>query len=197
MRLILLFAIAAAGAAFVLLQFWLGSYTALTQEAPLARIEMTTLGPQRHELDVHFQSGARETFRMAGDYFMMEAEVLTLKNWATVMGEAPRARLTKLRGQYHQILEGAVSECPEGEAFAVTSLPCRTDYDVSDAQYAVEIAPVETLVAKLGAWFSASAGAERKPFYSAAGVDMAAGVVWICMTEDALVARPGDFGCGG
>lgn len=196
MRFILLLAIAAAIAAFVLFQLYLGSYTALTQESPLARIEMRELGPQRHELDVHFQSGAKATFPMAGDYFMMEAEVITLKNWATVMGEEPRARLTKLRGQYHQILEGAVSECATGAEFAASNLPCRTDYDISDDQYTVEAEQVQTLLAKIGDFLVNRSGAEREPFYSAAGVNLAPGVVWICMTEDALVARPGDFGCG-
>lgn len=174
---------------------FLGSFRAFTGEAPVAEIHLSEIAPQRFAADIAFHNGASATYALAGDYFLVEAEVITFDNWATMLGEAPRVRLTKLAGNYFQIIEGAVYPCDTGGRFDLAE-PCRTVYDLSDAQYAIEADWVPNLMQRFGQMFMDVTKADRTPFFSGAGITMTDGAhVWVCMTEDALVIRDGTDGC--
>lgn len=190
---LLLIALFVAFCASVWLYF--GSFAALTAEAPVAKVAISQKAPERFVLDVHFHNGMSESYEVAGDYFLMQAEVVTLQNWATIMGAEPKIRLVRLNGNYWEVQTGTIIDCAEDGNFAKPGR-CYSDHDLSGDQYQVTLGWARTSLGKLGSWVLDFTGAERTRFVSAAGVQMADGVeVWVCMTEDALVIRDAGPGC--
>lgn len=191
MRLIIIFLILIAGGVYLALQLFFSAYAAFTNEAPVARIQIEQVSERRYMLSVEYESGAKVVYPIAGDRFLLNGEVITMKNWARFFGGTEEVRLLSLDGRYYPRIPGDLRDCLESDNFSKPE-PCRTEHDIDADQIPVDIAPVRTLAAMVGRAFLGVASAKREPFDSAAGGKLEPGVVWICMTEDALVARYGD-----
>lgn len=202
MRLLLIIAILLLAGAFAALQLFFGVFAALSYEAPVAKVSVAAVGDMegrlmddRFVLGVEFANGLYNEYYVAGDYFLMEAEVVTLKEWAAILGGAPRVMLTRLSGQFDDEFVSSPRLCSEEGAF-YDSAPCISQYSLRDDQYVLQFKGPDSLVARFGDWFLKTAPAERMKFRSGAGADLSDGaVIWICMTEDALVARDARAGC--
>lgn len=212
MTLLLVVLLAAAGAYFFGFKPFMNTFTALDSEAPLAKINVTqaqngdTPRHQRYFLVAEYANGTTGSYEVAGDYFLLEAEVVTLKGWAAALGGGEaRARLTRLEGRYNQAFESAVQLClKDGDQpsrkFWDASDPCLTQYDLKDATYKAVFKGTEGLIPKIGEYVLKTSKSERNrlPFRSGAGVDLVnASSVLICLTEDALVVRRPEEGCKG
>lgn len=197
------------------MQSYMSAFVALDSEAPIAKIAITqaqngaggeTPRHQRYFLVTEFANGKSESYKVAGDYFLMEGEVVTLKGWAAALGGGEaKARLTRLEGRYNSIFENPPPLCFKDGDKASTKFwdavePCISQYDLSDQQYKAMFKGRDDLVAKFGAHMLKLSNSERNrlPFRSGAGTDLVgASTVWICMTEDALVVRRPEEGCKG
>ena len=202
----------AAGAYFVGFKPFMSAFTALDSEAPIVKINVTQAqngdSPrhQRYFLVAEFANGTTGSYEVAGDYFLLEAEVVTLKGWAAALGGGEaRARLTRLEGRYNQAFESAVQLClKDGDQpsrkYWDAADPCLTQYDLKDSHYKAMFKGAEGMIPKIGEQMLQLSKSERNrlPFRSGAGVDLVnASSVWICLTEDALVVRRPEEGCKG
>jgi hypothetical protein len=210
--LLLIVLLAAAGAYYFGFKPFMNTFTALDSEAPIAKVNITQAqngdAPrhQRYFLVAEYANGTTGSYEVAGDYFLLEAEVVTLKGWAAALGGGEaRARLTRLEGRFNQAFETAVQLClKDGDQpsrkYWDAAEPCLTQYDIKDAHYKAAFKGTEGLIPKIGEYVLNVSKSERNrlPFRSGAGVDLVnAASVWICLTEDALVVRRPDEGCKG
>lgn len=212
MTLLLVALLAAAGAYYFGFKPFMQTFTALDSEAPIAKINITQAqngdAPrhQRYFLVAEYANGTTGSYEVAGDYFLLEAEVVTLKGWAAALGGGEaQARLTRLEGRYNQVFESAVELClKDGDQpsrkYWDAADPCLTQYDIKDAHYKAVFKGAEGLIPTIGEFVLKTSQSERNrlPFRSGAGVDLVnAASAWICLTEDALVVRTPDEGCKG
>lgn len=215
LTLLLILMLLAGGAGWIGMQSYMSAFTALDSEAPIAKIAITqaqngaqsgTPRHQRYYLVVQYANGTEGTYKIAGDYFMLEGEVVTLKGWAAALGGGTaRARLTRLEGRYNQIFESAPQLCfkdgdKESTKFWDGSEPCISQYNLENQQYKTQFKGREDLIGKFGERILnlSKSARTRLPFRSGAGSDLVgASNLLICMTEDALVVRRPDEGCKG
>lgn len=212
MTLLLIVLLAAAGAYYFGFKPFMSSFAALDSEAPIAKINVTQAqngdAPrhQRYFLVAEYANGATGSYEVAGDYFLLEAEVVTLKGWAAALGGGEaRARLTRLEGRYNQAFESAVQLCHKdgdqpSRKYWDAAEPCLSQYDIKDGHYKAAFKGSEGLIPQIGEYVLKTSNSERNrlPFRSGAGVDLVnASSIWICLTEDALVVRRPDEGCKG
>lgn len=213
--LLLIMALLVGGAGYVGLNAYMSAFTALDSEGPIANIAITqaqngaggaTPRHQRYFLVVQYANGTKGSYKIAGDYFMLQGEVVTLKGWAAALGGGEaRARLTRIQGEYNQIFETSPPLCFKDGAAESTknwdaAEPCLSQYDVSNQQYKTRFKGREGLIADLGERVLKLSKSERNrlPFRSGAGADLVGATnLLICMTEDALVVRRPEEGCKG
>lgn len=210
--LLIVVLVVGAVAGYVGVKSYFSAFEALDSEAPIASITMTQvradgeLRHQRYDLGVEYANGVKGSYQIAGDFFRMEAEVITPKGWAaTLAGGEARARMKRLEGGYNQLFETAPPLCfkdgttPSTKFWEATE-PCIAQYDLKDAQYKAIIKGQDGLIAKLGEQMLTMTKSSRDhlPFRSGAGVDLVdGGKVLVCLTEDALVVRTPEEGCKG
>lgn len=210
--LVLIVLLAAAGAYYFGFKPFMNTFIALDSEAPIVKINITQAqngdAPrhQRYFLVAEFANGTTGSYEVAGDYFLLEAEVVSLKGWAAALGGGQaQARLTRLEGRYNQLFESAVQLClKDGDQpsrkYWDASDPCLTQYQLKDAHYKAAFKGTEGLIPQIGEYVLKVSKSERNrlPFRSGAGIDLVnAASAWVCLTEDALVVRRPDEGCKG
>jgi hypothetical protein len=85
--------------------FFFQAYHTFTREDPVAQLTITPL-PQEQEslitLELFSQEGEKRIrqYRVSGDQWVMEGDVLKWKTWLNFLGLHTRYRLTRLRGRY-------------------------------------------------------------------------------------------------
>ena len=94
------------GAALLLLAANLHSYKRLVYEQAVAEISFTRLGSKTFVADLHvIESGERNRYEMLGDEWQLDAQVLSWRGFATVLGLDTQYRLHRLSGRYANIAE--------------------------------------------------------------------------------------------
>jgi hypothetical protein len=80
------------------------TYSVLTDEALIAELRFTELGPQHFEATLITDEGCRQRdFELFGDQWRLDAEFLKWHNWALLLGFEARYRLTRIEGRYSRI----------------------------------------------------------------------------------------------
>jgi len=98
--------VAAAFAVVALFSGSLYTYSVLTDEAHVAELQFTRLGPQHFEAVVVTDDGCRQrTVELFGDQWRLDAQFLKWKNWAMLLGLDAHYRLTRIEGRYASIEE--------------------------------------------------------------------------------------------
>jgi hypothetical protein len=86
------------------LGFFFHAYNIFTIEKPVARIEITpTSEPQTMRMDlIEFTDTdtVSRKFKIKGDQWLLEGDILKWDNWLNFMGLQTRYRLTRIRGRY-------------------------------------------------------------------------------------------------
>jgi hypothetical protein len=158
------------------------TYARLTEERPVATLQLKQLGPQYFEATVtqpplvEGEAARTAVYPLHGDEWRMEAQVLKWKPWANVLGLDAQYRLDRLSGRYRSIeqeLNGARSVHPLDGGDQPDALPWRVDVWDAARRYRRYVDAVDTL------------------YGAAAYMPMAEGAryeVWI--TQSGLIARP-------
>ncbi len=85
--------------------FFFQAYHTFTREDPVAQVTISPL-PQEQEklitLELFSDEGDNEIqqYRLSGDQWVLEGDILKWKKWANFLGQHTRYRLTRLRGRY-------------------------------------------------------------------------------------------------
>ena len=79
----------------------------LTREIPVAFVQVEKLDmPKTTRLTFTFpdQEGSK-VFKLTGDQWVVEADIINWASWLDIVGLAPYYRLTRVRGRYNRIIE--------------------------------------------------------------------------------------------
>lgn len=103
------------GAGIGLIGLNIQTYHRLTNERPVATIELRQKGPQLFEATLIEEAngdipGTTRTFDVHGDEWRLEARVLRWKPWATVLGLDSQYRLDRFSGRYSETLDEQTKE---------------------------------------------------------------------------------------
>jgi hypothetical protein len=80
------------------------TYNVLTDEALVAELRFTSLGPQRYEARITTDDGCTErTFELYGDQWRVDARFLKWHAWASLLGFDAYYRLSRLEGRYADV----------------------------------------------------------------------------------------------
>jgi hypothetical protein len=87
--------------------FFSQAYYTFTKEEPVAKVTITPLSQQQKNLitvELYKPKAEQEIrqFKVSGDQWMIEGDILKWKNWINFLGFHTRYRLTRLRGRYIQ-----------------------------------------------------------------------------------------------
>jgi hypothetical protein len=85
--------------------FFFQAYHAFTREEPVARVTITPLPEEQTNLISLELLGQDEDdeirqYRLSGDQWVLEGDILKWKDWVNFLGLHTRYRLTRLRGRY-------------------------------------------------------------------------------------------------
>ncbi len=84
----------------------LQTYSRLTDEQPVAEIELHRVGEQRFQATVRFPQGERpHVFDLRGDEWQIDARILRWRGWAALIGLDSRYRLERLSGRYSDVAQ--------------------------------------------------------------------------------------------
>ena len=95
---LLLFSFATASMSFLLIG--IQGYQALTYEDSIASVSIIPKGGQHFVAVVKFANKAEQSYHLAGDEVMFEANVLKWKPWSNILGLRTAYRLDRIRGRY-------------------------------------------------------------------------------------------------
>jgi len=95
---LLLFSFATASMSFLLIG--IQGYQALTNEQLIANVSIIPKGGQHFVAVVKFIDKPEQSFHLAGDEVMFEANVLKWKSWSNILGLKTAYRLDRIRGRY-------------------------------------------------------------------------------------------------
>lgn len=94
---------------FAMLTLFFGAlytYSALTDEALVAELRFTQLGPQHYEAQLATDSGCTQrVFELYGDQWRIDASFLKWHAWATLLGLDAYYRLSRIEGRYANVAE--------------------------------------------------------------------------------------------
>ncbi len=77
------------------------TYSVLTDEALVAELTFTALGPQRYEAQLTTDDGCTQrTFELYGDQWRIDARFLKWHSWANLLGFDAYYRLSRIEGRY-------------------------------------------------------------------------------------------------
>jgi len=80
------------------------TWSVLTDEALVAELRFTALGPQRFEATLITDGGCTQrSFELYGDQWRIDAEFLKWHNWALLLGLDAHYRLTRIEGRYANV----------------------------------------------------------------------------------------------
>lgn len=95
---LLFFSFATASMSFLLIG--IQGYQALTYEQSIASISIIPKDGQHFVAVVKFKDKPEESFHLAGDELMIEANVLKWKPWSNILGLKTAYRLDRIKGRY-------------------------------------------------------------------------------------------------
>jgi hypothetical protein len=82
------------------------TYAVLTEEALVAELRFTALGPQRYEAQLVTDGGCtHRKFDLYGDQWRLDARFLKWHAWATLLGFDAYYRLSRIEGRYADVAE--------------------------------------------------------------------------------------------
>lgn len=93
-------------AVFVLASGALHTYSVLTEEALVAELSFTQLGPEHFAAHLVTDDGcSHRTFEIYGDQWRIDAHFLKWHSWATLLGFDAHYRLSRIEGRYENVVE--------------------------------------------------------------------------------------------
>ncbi len=95
---LLVFSFATASMSFLLIG--IQGYQALTYEQAIASVSIIPKSGQHFVAVVKFKDNPQQSFHLAGDEVMFEANVLKWKPWSNILGLKTAYRLDRIRGRY-------------------------------------------------------------------------------------------------
>lgn len=91
-------------AIFTLFSGALYTYSVLTDEALVAELRFTALGPQRFEAQLTTDDGCtHRAFELFGDQWRLDARFLKWHGWANLLGFDAYYRLSRIEGRYSDV----------------------------------------------------------------------------------------------
>lgn len=97
---------AGAVAVFALASGALYTYSVLTEEALVAELQFTQLGPEHFTARLVTDDGcSHRTFDIYGDQWRIDARFLKWHSWATLLGFDAHYRLSRIEGRYADVAE--------------------------------------------------------------------------------------------
>ena len=95
--------------AFAVLTLFSGAlytYSVLTDEALVAELRFTQIGPQHYEAQLATDNGCTQrSFELYGDQWRLDASFLKWHAWATLLGLDAYYRLSRIEGRYVNVVE--------------------------------------------------------------------------------------------
>jgi hypothetical protein len=87
--------------------FFLGTYHVFTYEIPVAELVVEPLGSEKGGVVtlVEFSRHSIKQYKVKGDQWMIEGDILKWDNWLHLLGLENRYRLTRLSGRYVRTAE--------------------------------------------------------------------------------------------
>ena len=99
------------GAVVFLVGLNLLTFERFTNERPVAELRFKALAPQDYRVRVHLAGGRRQTARLHGDEWQLDARIIKWKSFATLLGFDPLYRVERLSGRY-ETLHAAQTRAP-------------------------------------------------------------------------------------
>lgn len=81
----------------------LTGYRRLTAESPVATLAVQAVGPQEFDVRVDFPDGRRESARLHGDEWQLDARVIKWTPRAVTLGAEPLYRVERLSGRFRDV----------------------------------------------------------------------------------------------